>query len=226
MRPSPTLSTFFFDNMKCTFFCSGLPFHGGCRINQRWDKNSRGGKYGLRHLHILEVGPDCQGGLWGQHQYLQCQDKGMQELQHGERVCKKDQVLSWQEQPQDVGELDKNKSSLTKHWPSLFQVLYADWLQIWDARELELINEVQECQSDCERANFNFCSLQFVNFEGARMLQRLWVGVQRSSCSCWKRWHGSARWSRPGSYVKVLNVLLLHWDGSLMPNATLPHWSQ
>ena len=53
----------FFENVKCTIFCSGLPFHGGCRINQRWDKNSRGGKYGLRHLHILEVGPDCQGGL-------------------------------------------------------------------------------------------------------------------------------------------------------------------
>ena len=44
-------------------------------------------------------------------------------------------------------------------------MLYADWLQIWDARELELINEVQECQSDCERANFNFCSLHFVNLK-------------------------------------------------------------
>ena len=37
----------------------------------------------------------------------------------------------------------------------LIQVLYADWLQIWDARELELINEVRECHSDSEWASSN-----------------------------------------------------------------------
>ena len=30
----------FFENVKDRIFSTGLPFHSGCRINQRWDQNS------------------------------------------------------------------------------------------------------------------------------------------------------------------------------------------